>query len=90
MKELAITDLNLISGGNPALAVIEGAALFIAIPEIGGAIGQDWSYPTLGAGLGEFVFDITHGDQLGQMTYDASDFGLSYIPSAFPNEYPHW
>lgn len=83
-------NLACIGGGNPAvLGVIEGVGLFIAIPEIGSALGHDWSYSQIGAGLGEWIYETTHPNQLGQMEYSVGDFGYSYIPSAFPIHYPH-
>jgi len=86
--------LDRISGGNPAIglgvAVIEGVGIFGAIPTIGGSLGQDWSYPTIGAGIGEGIYNMVNPNPLGQMEYTAADFGGSYIASAFPDEYPHW
>lgn len=90
MKSITSVEASRVSGGNPALAIAEGTAIFIAIPEIGSALGLDWSYPTIGSNLGESIFDITHPNPLGQMIYYPSDFGYSYIPSAFPGEFPHW
>lgn len=75
MKEIK-ENLKLIAGGFVPIvnAALTGVGVFIAVPKIGSAIGQDWNYNTFGKNIGQGIYNQTHPNPLGQTIYTAADF----------------
>lgn len=72
-----------ISGGNPAVAVAAGVAVFT------GAAGVIQAFDTItnaGDRLGEAVYKATNkDDNLGKMTYNKDDYSPQYLAYKHPN-----
>lgn len=89
MKTVNNRIANLVSGGSPlvigAEAIIIGTGVYVA-PQM---IYDGTSFLNgVGSSVGEWAYNSIHPNEIGQMTYNAGDFGGSYILSACPEEFP--
>ena len=78
-----IIKTNLVSGGNPVVAVAAGVGVFTTAA----AIIQSFDTITnAGDRLGEAVYTSTHkDDNLGKMTYEKDDYAPQYLAYKHPN-----
>lgn len=77
-----------VSGGNPlvigAEAAMVGAGLYTA-PHI--LYDATIFLNDIGSSVGEWTFDKTHPNVIGQMEFGPAGFGYSYIAPSFPDSY---
>lgn len=87
MQVLQSKSLPLVSGGNPTLAAVGEAALIGAGIYSGPYVAYESTVflNDIGHSIGEWVFEVTHSNVLGQTEFYAYDFELSYIAPAFPD-----
>lgn len=89
MQVLQSESLSLVSGGNPAIVAVGEAALtgagIYSSPYV--VYESTIFLNDVGHSFGEWAFEITHPNILGQTEFNASDFGLSYIAPSFPDSY---
>ncbi len=78
-----LTNIEVVKVNGGITPIIEAVALGVGVYYGGSKISEATSeYARRGEQFGNWAYDVTHPNQLGQMHYDASDF--SSIPS-FPN-----
>jgi hypothetical protein len=88
MNTLKNKDYSLISGGSPlvigAEAIIIGVGIYSG-PDMIANSTPFWN--NIGSNVGEWVYETTHPNVLGQMEFGPGEFGHSYIVPAFPDSY---
>jgi hypothetical protein len=90
MKVLKSEALPLISGGvaGAVVAVSEAALAGVGVYSAPHVIYESTLFLNdIGRFVGEWTFEITHPNVLGQMEFSASDLGMSYIAPSFSDSY---